>query len=432
MEFAVTIPNRIGSWSAVLLVLIVPLVATLSASPAPASAQYGPEPDTPPYINVHRYTCPDDISVGDNLDERCDVVMDDEELTIDGGVPSSSQPLTNGFASFSDLPQDQTYSISSSAIGDDRASLITCNPSLGETSLSYGGIPGLPVTLDSSSSFTIDLMAREDVDGQGANCHWFDVPAASFSDGPAGLIVYDENGTAGSMTSRDLVLTSDALDEPLEIDTSNPNGVPSGPIVTGPIILPAGDYTFEDRASGFSIELTLEPGQILTPNETSETSDSGAPTQESSLPAGASIDFPGTLLAGAYIDLDPALYGDEAGALYGADSGSAEGRLTFDAADFSQDAATTITLLGLDDELPTSAQISVTLNGTEISTGDSTFPAWDPDANGNQWGTLTLDVAPGVLASGGNTNELVVTNLTPGSGVGEPPWVMITLITISQ
>jgi len=37
-----------------------------------------------------------------------------------------------------------------------------------------------------------------------------------------------------------------------------------------------------------------------------------------------------------------------------------------------------------------------------------------------------------VLASGGNTNELVITNLTPGNAVGEPPWVMITLITIAQ
>ncbi len=423
MESAVTMPDRIGTWTVALLILIVPLVATLSASSAPASAQYGPEPDTPPYITVHRSTCPDDIGVGDNLDERCDAVMDDEELTIDGGVPSSSQPLTNGFASFSDLPRDQTYSISSSAIGDDRASLITCNPSLGETSLGYGGIPGLPVTLDAFSSFTIDLMAHEDVDGQGANCHWFDVPAASFGDGPAGLIVYDEDRAVGSMTSRDLVLTSEALDEPLAIDTSNPNGVPSGPIVTGPIILPAGEYSFEDRASGFSTELTLEPGQILTPDETVERT---APPEE----PGATIGFPGTNLDGAYTDLDSDLYGDEAAALYGADSGNASGTLTFDAPapDASTDA--TLTLLGLDDELTASARISVLVNGTELYTGNSTFPAWDPNATGNQWGELTLDIDRDLLAD--TDNDLVITNLSAGSDVGTPPWVMITRITIAQ
>lgn len=155
-------------------------------------------------------------------------------------------------------------------MGADRLSVMTCNASIGETAPGYGGVPGVPVTLvPSSASFTIDLVTCDAASERGATCHWFDVPAASLSGQPAGLIVFDSSGMPqdGNVAHRDLVLTGNALDEPLEIDTSNPNEVPSGPIVTGLILVPAGDYTLEDRANGFSTEVTRFSGHLLMPRD---------------------------------------------------------------------------------------------------------------------------------------------------------------------
>lgn len=419
-------PGRLSKRLAVSLVPIVALIATSLTTAMPAGAQYGPDGDTPPYISVYRLTCPDDIAYGDMLDKRCKPV-NGESVSIDGAKTETRQTIGMGNVAFADLSPNQTYTVSSAGIGADRLSLMTCNASIGETAPGYGGVPGVPVTLvPSSASFTIDLVTRDDANGRGANCHWFDVPAASLSGQPAGLIVFDSGGTPqdGNVAHRDLVLTGSALDAPLEIDTSNPNGVPSGPIVTGPILVPAGDYTLEDRANGFSTEVTLEPGHILTPDATE---DRGTSAEE---PGNATISFPGTSLTGAYIDLDTDVYGDEAGALYGANSTNATGTLTFDAPAPEVTTGATLTLLGLDDELPASAEISISVNDVEIYRGDSTFPAWDPNATGNQWGELALDIDPELLRE--TNNELVITNLSAGNEVGVPPWVMITRIGVAQ
>lgn len=426
--------GRLSKRLAISLVPIVSLIVTSLTPPMPTGAQYGPEPDTPPYISVTRLTCPDDVTYGDMLDKRCEPVRG-ESISIDGAKVETRQTIGTGNVGFADVPANETYTVSSAGIGADRLSLITCNISIGETALGYGGVPGVPVTLDpSSASFTIDLVSGDsgdDARGQGANCHWFDLPAASLDDQPAGLIVFDSSGTPrnGNVARRDLVLTGDALDEPLEIDTSNPNGVPAGPIVTGPILIPAGDYTFEDRAAGFSTELTFEPGQILTPDVTADLDPSvdETPTLET---GDATISFPGTSLDGAWTDLDAELYGDEAGALYGANSGNATGTLTFDAPAPDATTGATVTLLGLDDELDGDASIDVLVNEVSIYRGDSTFPTWNPDATGNQWGDLTLAIDPDLLRD--TDNELTVTNLSPGTEIGTPPWVMVTRITFKQ
>ena len=418
---------------AAMAILVVPLVAVLATPTSPAAAQYGPDPNTPPYISVTRLSCPDDVAVGDELDQRCEPVQG-EDVAIDGAATVTQTTTETGYVSFSDLDADETYTVTAAGIGPDRATLITCNPSLGETSLGYGGARGLPVTLGTPGSFTIELAPRDDGNGQGANCHWFDLPAAALGDEPAGLIVFDaavasSGASAPGPVGRDLVLSGDALDEPLAIDTTNPEGVPAGPIVTGPILVPAGDYTLEDRATGFTVELTIAPGQILTPDVTAEPGSSSDSTPAPRT-GGATFSFPGTNLDGTWTDLDTDLYGDEAGALYGADSGFATGTLTFDAPAPDATTGATLTLLGLDDELPAPARIAVSVNGTELHRGDSTFPAWNPDATGNQWGDLTLDIDPDLLRD--TDNELTITNLSPGSETGTPPWVMITRVTFAQ
>ena len=426
------------------LALILPAFA-LAGGPSPASAQ-GYETPT---MAVKTFTCADDIAYGDSLAEQCQTPRTGTEISVDGPTASSATTGDNGRAIIEHLDLG-TYTVTDPSVGSDRVSLVECQASEG-----FGGYLNLPITYgDDPGTFTVDLTNQSAKVGTSDNCTWYDLPASGFADQPAGLAIVSAESSDDSLTGLsivpadgtmtpvsgagpalpsatvlDLSLTGSALDGPLSLTTAElDTSVAIGASAFGPVLLPAGDYTLDDTTNGFKTDLTLDAGAVTDIASIASQDTGDAPAA----PSAASLQFPGTLLAGAWTDLVIHLYGDEAGALYGTDSGYAEGTLTFDAADFSQDAATTVTLLGLDDELPASSQISVTLNGTEIYSGDSTFPAWDPAATGNQWGTLTIDVAPGVLANGGNTNELVVTNLTPGSEVGMPPWAMITLITISQ
>ena len=427
------------------MALLLPALALAVSAPATTGAQGY---DTPT-MSVTAFTCPDDIASGDSLSDQCQTPRTGMEISVDGPVSSSATAGTNGRAIIEGL-EIGTYTVSDPSLGADRISLVACH-----ASEAFGGYLNLPVIYgDDAGSFTVDLTNQSAKVGTSDSCTWYDLPASSFDGQPAGLsivsasaiddsitglTVVPADGTATpvsgagpalpSGTVLDLSLSGAELDDSLALTTNAPDSsVAVGASTLGPVVLPAGDYTLSDTTNGFNTDLTLTAGAVTDVASVALDDQGSAPAS----PSAASLQFPGTLLAGAWTDLVIADYGDEAGALYGTDSGYDEGTLTFDATDFSQDAPTTITLLGLDDELPASTQISVTLNGTEIYTGDSTFPAWDPDATGNQWGELTIDVDAGVLATGGNTNELVITDLTTGSSVGAPPWVMITLITISQ
>lgn len=105
------------------------------------------------------------------------------------------------------------------------------------------------------------------------------------------------------------------------------------------------------------------------------------------------------------------------------------GPLTFAAPAGSDDVAM-IDVLGLDDELPAAVPITVTLNGAVLYQRDSPFPTWDPDATGNQWGSMTFDIPAGTLLPTGN--ELAITNDAPSGLVSTPPWVMVVAITVAR
>lgn len=426
------------------MALILPALALAAGTPATTDAQGY---DTPTMI-VTAFTCPDDIAYGDSLADTCRSPRSGTEISVDGPVSSSATTENNGRVIIEWL-EIGTYTVSDPSLGSDRISLVSCHASEG-----FGGYRNLAVTYVDVGSFTVALTNQSGKVGTSDSCAWYDLPASNLDSKPAGLSVISSVSTDGSLTGftvippdgtappisgagpatpsstiLDLSLTGDALDGPLALTTSEPDTSSAlSTSAVGPVLVPAGDYTMRDTTNGFDTDLTLDAGAFTDVASIAHQDQGSAPAS----PSGASLQFPGTVLAGTWTDLVIADYGDEAGALYGADSGYDAGTLSFDATDFRQDAPTTIALLGLDDELPASTQISVNLNGTEIYHGDSTFPAWDPDATGNQWGELTIDVDPGVLANGGNTNELVITDLTPGSSVGAPPWVMITLITIAQ
>ncbi len=379
------------------LALVLPAFALAAGGPAPASAQ-GYETPT---MAIKTFTCPDDIAFGDSLADQCQTPRTGTEISVDGPTSSSATTGDNGRAIIEGLDLG-TYTVTDPSLGSNRVSLVDC-----QASEAFGGYLNLPITYgDDAGTFTVDLTNQSAKVGTSDNCTWYDLPASGFADQPAGLSVVSAESPDDALTGLsvvpadgtttpvsgagpalpasavlDLSLTGNQLDGPLLFTTAEPDtSVAIGASVLGPVLLAAGDYTLDDTTNGFNTDLTLEAGAVTDVASIASQDTGDAPAA----PSAASLQFPGTLLAGAWTDLVISLYGDEAGALYGSDSGSAEGTLTFDAADFSQDAATTITLLGLDDELPASAQISVTLNGTEIYTGDSTFPAWDPDATGNQ------------------------------------------------
>ena len=122
------------SWITTHAMLTIPLVAALIVTAGSASAQYGPDPDTPARTSKSfRLTCPGDIAVGDLLDEQCDPVSG-EQLSIDGGTPATDETNEAGAGGFDDLDETGTYTVSSDGIASDEVSLITCNAGIGESS----------------------------------------------------------------------------------------------------------------------------------------------------------------------------------------------------------------------------------------------------------------------------------------------------------
>ena len=425
--------------------LLLPALAVLAVAPARAGAQGYDSPT----IVVNSFACPDDVAYGDDLFTLCDAPRTGVEITANGPAKASATTGEDGQATIEPL-QNGTYIVSDASVDDGSVSLIECRAQEG-----FGGFLNLPVTYGNARTFTVDLTNQSAKAGTVDVCTWYVLPGGTLSGDAAGLAVDAASTTApgdvgvtvvpadGTRTPLSgagpaLPATHDVayrltggggFDQPLvfSVTPDDANAFPTRASY-GPILLPPGDYMLDDRTENISGDLTLAAGEVVHAVSVG-LDESGAPAAPADAPV-TSVAFRGRDLDGAYTDLDTKLYGDEAGALYGADSGYATGTLTFDAGDLDPNVATTVTLLGLDDELAASAHLAVSLNGQQLFSGASTFPAWDPSATGNQWGTLAFDVAPGVLTPTGNT--LTIADTSPGSIVGRPPWVMIVKATIAQ
>ena len=72
--------------------------------------------------------------------------------------------------------------------------------------------------------------------------------------------------------------------------------------------------------------------------------------------------------------------------------------------DYAPDAPTFLAIEGQDDDKPGRSQLRVTVNGTEIFSGDDRFPEL-------AWGRMGLNVPPGILKKGRNT--IAISNVTP-------------------
>ena len=425
--------------------LLIPALAAAFVAPSALGAQGYDSPT----IVVNSFDCPDDVAYGDDLFTACVTSRTGVKITADGPASGSATTGEDGQATIDSL-QNGTYTVADASVGSDSVSLVECRAQEG-----FGGFLNLPISYgDAPGSFTVDLTNESAKAGTADVCTWYVLPggavsgdvaglavdaAATTTAGDTGLTIVPADGTRTPLSgagpalpaTHDVAyrLTGDGLDQALSFTaTTDDANAFTTRASYGPILLPPGDYTLDDRTDQLSGDVTLAAGEVVHAVSVGldDSSASAAPTGA----PGASVEFRGRDLNGAYTDLDATLYGDEAGALYGADSGYATGTLTFDAGDLNSGAAATVTLLGLDDELSASARMTVSLNGQQLFNGASTFPTWDPDATGNQWGNLALDVKPGVLKPTGNT--LTITDVSPGGSVGVPPWVMIVRVTVAQ
>jgi serine/threonine-protein kinase len=127
-------------------------------------------------------------------------------------------------------------------------------------------------------------------------------------------------------------------------------------------------------------------------------------------------------LQGAYRRDDGTLYGRPAVALYGRDSGYAEGTLAFQINDLPG-GRITLTLTGLDDERAEHCQFQVIINGQSVFDAPTTFPNVPNGDNGvggqpRYWGQMTIAVPDGTLQEGRNT--ITLRNRAPGNRPGIP------------
>lgn len=457
--------RRLSARLLALAALILPVLAVSVAQTAPATAQQVPA------MQIAAYTCPNDVAYKDDLAKTCTEPRAGVHLTLSGPTNTDTTTGDNGVAQVKTL-NTGTYTITDSTVESKSYSLIECNAVLG-----FDGFANLPVTYGKApGTFSVDLTKSSGKTGTADACTWYVIPSGALGRQPsglvldagiaedansAGLVIVPADGTrapisgAGpatpaqgttdfSLSFQTTMTTSQKFGQPtFTAEPGGETGNSAFPSI-GPILLipnkndnPNGHsdpYGVTDTTNGFDTTVVLSPGEVAHVESLASPNGSGGGSAPSASAApsgnGQAVSFDGTALQGGYTKLDKTYYGTQAAALYGSGSGYASGTLTFDYPNASSSARTTISLLGLDDELAKSEPISVMLNGTEIYNGESTFNPWDPNAKGLQWSHLDIRADTGLLRASGNT--LVITDLAGGGAVNQPPWVMITGITISQ
>lgn len=127
---------------------------------------------------------------------------------------------------------------------------------------------------------------------------------------------------------------------------------------------------------------------------------------------------------GGYYRGDSRAYGRPWVAVYGARSAYPRAALDF-TLDATPGAPAGLTITGLDDELVTSNEIAVEVNGQDVFRGPSPFLNWDGVGNGANaaWTSAQFTIPAGVLRAG--PNEIVVANLSPSANFNAPPYVLL-------
>ncbi len=123
---------------------------------------------------------------------------------------------------------------------------------------------------------------------------------------------------------------------------------------------------------------------------------------------------------GGYANNKAGVYPGDFVSLYGAKSKYPSASVSFNSADVPQ-GMTGLQVTGLDDEWPQHEKIEVSLNGTVIYSGPSTFPNWYPGMR--QPGTMCFTLPPDLLVQG--PNRLAISDREPDANFGTPPYVLV-------
>jgi hypothetical protein len=128
------------------------------------------------------------------------------------------------------------------------------------------------------------------------------------------------------------------------------------------------------------------------------------------------------LWAGAAMVTETESYGRDAAALYAQSTGEGTASLSVELSDPStQDAI--LTLVGMDDEAPSKAQIELTINQTVVYSGDSWFEDWGGKAGEGNWTTVQITIPKGMLGSG--VNDITISNTAKTGNQGEAPYILL-------
>jgi hypothetical protein len=164
------------------------------------------------------------------------------------------------------------------------------------------------------------------------------------------------------------------------------------------------------------LEATLRPGPTAEP----------APPTAAPEPL-ADIEFGPGEWQDAFPNINIGVYDRAAVAVYGRLSPFPTASLRFD---LPRDPAggATLTIEGLADELGP-AQIAITVNGVEVYRGDSGFATWDPNAATPAWTSVDYPIPAGILQAG--ANQITVANLAESAAFGLPPYVLLSVATLT-
>ena len=175
------------------------------------------------------------------------------------------------------------------------------------------------------------------------------------------------------------------------------NLTPSANVNAPPYVLLA-ETTLQVRGAASTLAPTASPGSQSTP-------------------------FTAADWRGGYFRGDSQAYGRPWTALYGAWSDYPRATLVFRlAAQPSQPA--TLTLTGMDDELPALNPIRITVNGREIYAGPSPFANWDGTGDGSDaWSEATITLPADLLRAG--RNEVTIANRTQAASFNAPPYILL-------
>lgn len=123
---------------------------------------------------------------------------------------------------------------------------------------------------------------------------------------------------------------------------------------------------------------------------------------------------------GGYANNKAGVYPGDFVSLYGAHSDFPAASVSFNSADVPQ-GMSGLQVTGLDDEWPQHEKIEVSLNGTVIYSGSSTFPNWYPGMR--QPGTMGFKLPPDLLVQG--PNRLTISDREPDANFGTPSYVLL-------